>query len=270
MANGYLIGEVAQRAGVTPDTIRYYERLGVLPRPSRTAGGLRVYGDDVFPRVRFIQQAQDLGLTFVDLTDTVPDDTVLDKLPRNTVKHYSVMPLFVDDDVLLVACIDEPPHELEDELRLRYGVPTRWVMAVPLAMNQAIAKYYAPGMRDTVADVPGGKTSGGKASGGKAKKGSSGPTLAQLPAEERKQRMQIGAMLIGWGAMLPILVPFLADTFGVTALRGIGAWQQSIAAVVLSGAGAAVAVVQQYVSPKFAGIAFAIALVFAIIWGIFA
>jgi DNA-binding transcriptional MerR regulator len=74
MANGYLIGEVAQRAGVTPDTIRYYERLGVLPRPSRTAGGLRVYGDDVFPRVRFIQQAQALGLTLRDVHALLVDE----------------------------------------------------------------------------------------------------------------------------------------------------------------------------------------------------
>lgn len=67
MANGYRIGQVAHRASVTPDTIRYYERLGVLPRPSRTAGGLRAYGDDVFPRLRFIQQAQALGLTLRDV-----------------------------------------------------------------------------------------------------------------------------------------------------------------------------------------------------------
>jgi hypothetical protein len=53
MANAYRISEVAQKAGVTPDTIRYYERLGVLPWPPRTAGGLRAYGDDVLPRVRF-------------------------------------------------------------------------------------------------------------------------------------------------------------------------------------------------------------------------
>lgn len=67
MANRYRIGEVAAKAGVTPDTIRYYERLGVLPRAGRTAGGLRAYGDDVLPRVRFIRQAQALGLTLKDV-----------------------------------------------------------------------------------------------------------------------------------------------------------------------------------------------------------
>lgn len=74
MANGYRISQVAQKAGVTPDAIRYYERLGVLPRPPRTAGGLRSYGDDVLPRVRFIQQAQALGLTLKDVKELVANE----------------------------------------------------------------------------------------------------------------------------------------------------------------------------------------------------
>lgn len=74
MANGYRISQVAQRAGVTPDAIRYYERLGVLPRPPRTAGGLRAYGEDVLPRVRFIQQAQALGLTLQDVKELVTNE----------------------------------------------------------------------------------------------------------------------------------------------------------------------------------------------------
>lgn len=74
MVNGYRISEVAQKAGVTPDTIRYYERLGVLPHPPRTAGGLRAYGDDILPRVRFIQQAQSLGLTLKDVKELVVNE----------------------------------------------------------------------------------------------------------------------------------------------------------------------------------------------------
>lgn len=74
MANGYRISQVAQQAGITPDTIRYYERLGVLPRPPRTAGGLRAYGDDVLPRVRFIQQAQAMGLTLKDVKELVANE----------------------------------------------------------------------------------------------------------------------------------------------------------------------------------------------------
>lgn len=74
MANRYRISEVAEMAGITPDAMRYYERLGVLPRAPRTAGGLRSYGDDVLPRVRFIQQAQVIGLTLKDVKELVADE----------------------------------------------------------------------------------------------------------------------------------------------------------------------------------------------------
>jgi DNA-binding transcriptional MerR regulator len=74
MRNGYRISEIAEKAGVTPDAIRYYERLGVLPRALRTAGGLRTYGEDALPRVRFIQQAQALGLTLKDVKELVANE----------------------------------------------------------------------------------------------------------------------------------------------------------------------------------------------------
>ena len=67
MPNGYRIGEMAAKAGVTPDTLRYYERLGVLPRARRTNGGFRQYGEDVLSRLRFIQRAQSFGLTLKDV-----------------------------------------------------------------------------------------------------------------------------------------------------------------------------------------------------------
>ncbi len=73
MANGYRIGEIAVKAGVTVDTLRYYERLGVLPHPRRTLGGLRQYGEDVLRHVRFIQQAQALGLTLKDVRQLISD-----------------------------------------------------------------------------------------------------------------------------------------------------------------------------------------------------
>lgn len=74
MVTRYRIGEVADKAGVTADALRYYERLGVLPRAPRTEGGLRAYGDDVLPRLRFIQQAQAMGLTLHDVKELVANE----------------------------------------------------------------------------------------------------------------------------------------------------------------------------------------------------
>jgi Hg(II)-responsive transcriptional regulator len=54
-------GEVAAQAGVNVQTLRYYERRGLLPEPARRESGYRVYGPDAVRRVRFIKRAQELG-----------------------------------------------------------------------------------------------------------------------------------------------------------------------------------------------------------------
>jgi len=67
----YRIGEVADQTGITVETLRYYERLGLLKAPPRTAGGLRRYPVATVDRVRFIKQAQSLGLTLRDIQQLV-------------------------------------------------------------------------------------------------------------------------------------------------------------------------------------------------------
>jgi len=162
--------------------------------------------------------AQQLGYSYVDLEDVLPEDTALDQVPRSLVKQYSFIPLFIDDDRLMIATIDEIEHELEEELRLRYGVPVRPVIAAPRAINQAIAKYYAPGMRDEVeAPAPPPKVKTGK----KAEKGAAKPKDAKkqesaapakkaakgevvLSDEEKQQRKQMGILMMCLSIMIPM------------------------------------------------------------------
>ncbi|MGN9912770.1 MerR family transcriptional regulator [Phytohabitans sp. LJ34] len=56
-------GQVADQAGVNIQTLRYYERRGLLPAPARRASGYRVYGPDAVRVVRFVKRAQQLGFT---------------------------------------------------------------------------------------------------------------------------------------------------------------------------------------------------------------
>jgi MerR family copper efflux transcriptional regulator len=63
------IGAVARRAGVGIDTIRYYEREGLLPAPRRRASGYRDYEPDVVERLRFIRRAKDLGFTLEEIRE---------------------------------------------------------------------------------------------------------------------------------------------------------------------------------------------------------
>jgi MerR family copper efflux transcriptional regulator len=67
MQNGSKIGELAARCGVSPDTIRFYEREGLLPAPRRTASGHRIYDHVAFVRLQFIRRAQGIGLTLQDI-----------------------------------------------------------------------------------------------------------------------------------------------------------------------------------------------------------
>jgi MerR family transcriptional regulator, copper efflux regulator len=66
MSNRF-IGTVAAELGVNPRTLRYYETLGLLPRPARTNGGYRVYDIRAGFLIRFIRKAKSLGLTLKEI-----------------------------------------------------------------------------------------------------------------------------------------------------------------------------------------------------------
>lgn len=59
--------EVAARAAVNPQTLRYYERRGLLAAPVRSSGGYRAYPPEAVRRVRFIKRAQELGFTLTEV-----------------------------------------------------------------------------------------------------------------------------------------------------------------------------------------------------------
>lgn len=63
----YRIGEIAQQTGVSVETLRYYEKRRLLNAPPRAEGGFRLYSNDAVQQVRFIKQAQALGLTLEDV-----------------------------------------------------------------------------------------------------------------------------------------------------------------------------------------------------------
>lgn len=63
------IGQLARRAGVGVETIRFYERQGLLAEPDRLPSGYRQYAGDAVDRVRFIRQAKDLGFSLREIQD---------------------------------------------------------------------------------------------------------------------------------------------------------------------------------------------------------
>ena len=67
--NGLTIGEVAEQARVNTETLRYYERRGLVARPPRSASNYRLYPEDAVQRVRFIKRAQELGFSLKDIKE---------------------------------------------------------------------------------------------------------------------------------------------------------------------------------------------------------
>ena len=63
----FTIGEAAARAGISADTIRYYERIGVLPKPPRSAAGYRRYSDAHVGRMVFVRNAARFGFPLKEL-----------------------------------------------------------------------------------------------------------------------------------------------------------------------------------------------------------
>jgi len=57
------IGKLAQATGVNLETVRYYERIGLMPRPARTTGGYRSYEPDHVRRLKFIRRSRELGFS---------------------------------------------------------------------------------------------------------------------------------------------------------------------------------------------------------------
>lgn len=67
MAERLSIGAVAAKTGLSADTIRYYERVGLLPKPARTAAGYRQYSEGVVNRLALIRSAQRFGFSLREI-----------------------------------------------------------------------------------------------------------------------------------------------------------------------------------------------------------
>ena len=83
MTRALTIGQIAKTTGVAAKTIRYYEQVGVLPTPSRTAAGYRQYDQLGLQRLRLVGRARALGLPLRDLKTLI---ATLDGRPRPTLR----------------------------------------------------------------------------------------------------------------------------------------------------------------------------------------
>lgn len=105
------VGELATAVGLSPDTVRFYEREGLLPPPGRTPSGYRSYDPAAVDRLRFIQGCQRLGLRLRDIGDLL------------AIRDTGVCPCEPAED-LLRRRIAEVDSELDRLQRLRAEMVT--------------------------------------------------------------------------------------------------------------------------------------------------
>jgi len=65
----YRIGDVAEKLDLTADTLRYYEKIGLLPKVGRNGAGIRFYNDQDLSRLKFIQRAQKMDFTLAEIAE---------------------------------------------------------------------------------------------------------------------------------------------------------------------------------------------------------
>src|SRR5436853_7456919 len=67
MQPGIQIGRAAEQTGLSVDAIRFYQRIGLLPQPARSAGGFRLFTEKEITGLLFIQHAQELGFSLTEI-----------------------------------------------------------------------------------------------------------------------------------------------------------------------------------------------------------
>lgn len=104
----FTIGTLAERAGVSIDTIRHYEREGLLSPPPRSAAGYRRYSADAVERVRFICRAKTLGFTLDEIRDLLGFSNDREKGVRNVKQLASLRLQEINERInALIAIRDE-------------------------------------------------------------------------------------------------------------------------------------------------------------------
>ena len=110
--NADTIGGLAKAAGVGVETVRYYQRRGLLPEPARPPGEVRRYGDADLKRLRFIRSAQAAGFTLAEIKELLDLDASDDRARARELAQARV------------AALDEKIEELREARNALAGLAT--------------------------------------------------------------------------------------------------------------------------------------------------
>ena len=97
----YKTGEVARRAGVNRETVRYYEKRGLIPEPDRRRSGYRIFTGRHIEQIKFIKRAQELGFTLSEIKELLElrmdEDTPCSEIKQEAQQKYRDVVDKIDD-----------------------------------------------------------------------------------------------------------------------------------------------------------------------------
>jgi len=159
--------------------------------------------DDVMPAY-----AESIGLPFIDLHDIAIDGELLRRVPPVVARQHSCVPIMLDGQRLLMASPNPIDPHVEEELRLRFGVPVRTVLCTPARVNEVITQHY--GKDAPAAPAP--------AASATATANTSGAPAAPLTAQERedwgKRRRSIAIITFNFSFMLAMFAQMMLTQSG--------------------------------------------------------
>lgn len=113
MAGTVHIGEAAKLAGVSVDTVRFYQKLGLVRVPARSTGGYRLFDEDQIHNLKFVRHAQDLGFSLSEIRDLL----ALRQKPHACAEVQSMLKHKVADVREKITSLAVLEAELANELR---------------------------------------------------------------------------------------------------------------------------------------------------------
>jgi hypothetical protein len=177
------------------------------------------------PEVVMQAYADSLGLPFLDLSMMQPNEELIAKLPAVLARQHSCVPLLVDEEKVVVASPNPLRNDVEDEVRLRMGLPVRVVICTPADIHELVNKFYS---KETAAAQLG-ITAAAPAADGKPGK------PAMDPIERKKRRNQVtmvAAMFtfMAFSLLGSVIIPSWSANLGLIQFYGLGLILAGIAA----------------------------------------
>ena len=182
--------------------------------------------------------AESIGLPFIDLTDIQVDQTLVPRVPPYIARQHSCAPVMIDDGAVLMATPHPLLPDVEEELRLRIGMPVRTALCTSTQMNECIAKYFPKdaAVAEMASKSAAAPTAAPAAAGG-------APAVALSPAEKaalKKKARQVAIVAFNFGFMLTLIAYYVMATKP----------KMTTALMYGAAAGAVIALVGYFVSSK--------------------